>query len=91
MSEMPKALCITVENNRDKSMREAPKQVEKHGEKPENRQQHEKVWNTLRKSTNIREISKRTLDAPVPGVIIRELLLISPDLSQQWSGVNEGR
>jgi len=45
------------------------------------------MWNTLRESVNIGELSKRTLDAPVPGVTVRELLSISPDLIQQWFGV----
>jgi len=51
------------------------------------RPQPEKMWNTLRESVNIGELSKRTLDAPVPGVTVRELLSISPDLIQQWFGV----
>ena len=34
------------------------------------------------------ELSKRTLDAPVTGVTVRELLSISPDLMQQWFGIN---
>ena len=33
------------------------------------------------------ELSKRSLDAPVPGVTVRELLSISPDLIHQWFGV----
>jgi len=94
-SQMPRALCITVENNRDKPMRQSPKRVERHDEKTveklEKRHQHEKMWNTLRESTDIGEISKRTLDTRVPGVTVRELLSISPDMSQQWFGVNESR
>jgi len=49
--------------------------------------QYEKMWNQLRESIDIGELSKRTLDAPVPGVTVRELLSISPDLIQQWFGV----
>jgi len=56
-------------------------------EKSEKRHQHEKIWNQLRESIDIGELSKRTLDAPVPGVTVRELLSISPDLIQQWFGV----
>ena len=33
------------------------------------------------------ELSIRTLDAPVPGVMVRELLSISPDLVQQCFGI----
>jgi len=36
---------------------------------------------------DIGELSRRTLDAPVPGVTVRELLSISPDMIQQWFGV----
>jgi len=42
------------------------------------------MWNMLRQSVNIGELSKRTLDAPVPRVTVRELLSISLDLIQQW-------
>jgi len=73
---------------RDKPLRQPAyeKQVEKHDEKPP-RPQHDKMWSTLRESVDIGELSKRTLDAPVPGVTVRELLSISPDLIQQWFGV----
>ena len=47
----------------------------------------EKLWSTLRESVNLEELSKRTLNAPVPGVTVRELLSISPDLMQQWFGI----
>jgi hypothetical protein len=47
----------------------------------------EKLWSTLRETVNLEELSKRTLDAPVPGVTVRELLSISPDLMQQWFGI----
>ena len=43
----------------------------------------ENLWATLRESVNLEELSKRTLDAPVPGVTVREPLSISPDLIQQ--------
>jgi len=36
---------------------------------------------------DIGELSRGTLDAPVPGVTVRELLSISPDMIQQWFGV----
>jgi len=36
---------------------------------------------------NIDELTKRTLDAPVPGVTVRDLLSISPEMIQQWFGV----
>ena len=49
--------------------------------------QHEKMWNQLRESIDISELSKRMLDTLVPGVTVRELLSISPDLIQQWFGV----
>jgi len=84
-SEMPRALCITVENNRDKPMHQSATKVGKHDEKlekPEKLQQHEKMWSTLQESVDIGELSKRTLDVLVPGVTVRELLLIAPDLIQ---------
>ena len=51
-------------------------------EKADKKPQHEKMWSQLRESIDIGELSKRTLDAPVPGVTVRELLSISPDLIQ---------
>lgn len=33
------------------------------------------------------ELSKRTLDAPIPGVTLRELLSIFLDLIQQWFSI----
>ena len=51
-------------------------------EKHEKRPQPEKMWNTLRDSVHIGELSRRTLDAPVPGVTVRKLLSISPDMIQ---------
>jgi len=69
---------------REKPVRDLTKPaVEKADKKP----QHEKMWNQLRESIDIDELSKRTLDAPVPGVTVRELLSISLDLIQQWFGV----
>jgi len=41
----------------------------------------------LRGTVNIDELTKRTLDAPVPGVTVRDLLSISPEMIQQWFGV----
>jgi len=55
-----------------------------HEEKHEKCPQPEKMWNTLRDSVDIGVLSRRTLDAPVPGVTVRELLSISPDMIQQW-------
>jgi len=49
--------------------------------------QHEKMWNTLQKLLNIRELSKRIFDMPILGVTIRELLSILLDLIQQWFGM----
>ena len=43
----------------------------------------DQLWATLRKSVNLAELSKSTLDTPVPGVIARKLLSISHDLIQQ--------
>ena len=54
---------------------------------PPNKPRQDKLWATLRESVNLDELSKRTLDAPVPGVTVRELLSISPDLIQQWFGI----
>jgi len=74
-SQMPRALCITGENNHDKPMRQSPKRVERHDEKTvekvEKRYQHDKMWNTLKESTDIGEISKRTLDIQVQEVTVR--------------------
>ena len=53
---------------------------EKQGEKHEKHPQPEKMWNTLWDSVDIGELSRRTLDAPVPGVRVRELLSISLDM-----------
>jgi len=41
----------------------------------------------LRGTVNIDELTKRTLDAPVPGVTVQDLLSISPKRIQQWFGV----
>ena len=43
----------------------------------------EKLWATLKESVNLEKLSNKTLDAPVPGVTVRELLSISSDLIQQ--------
>jgi len=51
-----------------------------HEEKHEKRPQPEKMWNTSRDSVDIGKLSRRTLDASVPGVTVRELLSISPDM-----------
>jgi len=61
---------------RDKPLRQPA------GKHEEKRPQLEKMWNTLRDSVDIGELSRRTWDAPVPGVIVRELLSISPDMIQ---------
>jgi len=68
---------------RDRPVRDSAKP----DEKLEKQHQHEKMWSQLRESIDIGELSKRTLDALVPGVTVRELLSISPDLIQQWFGV----
>ena len=47
----------------------------------------DKLWATLRKSVNLEELSKSTLDTPVHGVTARELLSISYDLIQQQFGI----
>jgi len=36
---------------------------------------------------NLDELTKGTSDAPVPGVTVRDLLSISPEMIQQWFGV----
>ena len=54
---------------------------------PLNKPGQDKLWATQRESVNLDELSKSTLDAPVPGVTVRELLSISPDLIQQWFGI----
>ena len=46
-----------------------------------------KLWATLRESVNLEEPNKRTLDAPVLGVTVKDLLSISSDLIQQWFGL----
>jgi len=66
---------------RDKPLRQPA------GEHEEKRPQPEKMWNMSRDSVDIGELSRQTLDAPVPGVTVRELLSISPDMIQQWFGV----
>ena len=50
---------------------------------PPNKPRQDKLWATLLEFVNLDELSKWTLDAPVPGVTVRELLSISPDLIQQ--------
>ena len=50
----------------------------------------DKLWSRLRELLNLEEFSKRTLDAPVPVVMVRELLCISPHLIQQWFGIKRG-
>jgi len=62
----------------DKPLRH-PASDEKHEKRPPT----EKIWNTLWDSVDIGELSRRTLDALVPGVTVRELLSISPDMIQQ--------
>ena len=52
-----------------------------------NKPRQDKLWATLQESVNLDELSKRTLDALVPEVTVRELLSISPDLIQQWFGI----
>jgi len=78
-SQMPRALCIRVENNRDKPMRQSPKRVERHDEKTVEKlaksHQRDKMWNTLRESTDIGEISKRMLDTRVPGVTVKSAMV----------------
>ena len=54
---------------------------------PPNKPRQDKLWATLQESVNVDEHSKSTLDTPVPGVTVRELLSISPDLIQQWCGI----
>ena len=54
---------------------------------PPNKPRQDKLWATLWESVNLYELSKKTLDAPVPGVTLRGLLSISPDLIQQWFGI----
>ena len=39
-----------------------------------NNPHQDKLWVTLRESVNLDEVSKRTVEAPVPGVTVRELL-----------------
>jgi len=53
----------------------------------ENQPKEEKLWNSLRGTVNIDELTKRTLHAPVPGVTVRDLLSISPEMIQKWFGV----
>jgi len=66
-----------------------PHKILKRGEKSnkENQPKHEKLWNSLRGTVNIDELTKRPLDAPVPGVTVRDLLSILPEMIQQWFGV----
>ena len=54
---------------------------------PPNKLKQDMLWATLRESVNFEELSKRTLDAPVQGVMVIELLSISPELIQQWFGI----
>ena len=54
---------------------------------PPNKPRQDKLWATLRESVNLYELSKKTLDSPVPGVTLRELLSISLDLIQQGFGI----
>jgi len=68
---------------RDKPLQQPASEHEKHEKRP----QPEKMWNTLRDSVDIGELSRRTLAAPVPVVTVRKLLSISPDMIQQWFGV----
>ena len=66
----------------NKPLRYPASKQKKHGEheKQERRSQPEKIWNILRNLVDIGELSRRTLDAPVPGVTVRELFTISPDM-----------
>jgi len=61
---------------RNKPLRQPASEHDEKGPQPE------KMWNTLRDSVDIGELSRRTLDAPVPGVTVRALLSISPDMIQ---------
>ena len=79
--------ALTPENPPKILRRNKPQVIQPAAERSPRPAQHEKMWNMLRKSVNIGELSKRTLDAPVPEVTVRELLLISLDLIQQWFGV----
>jgi len=47
------------------------------------------MYNTLRESVDIGELSRRTLDTPVPGVTVKKLLSILPDMIQQSFGVKK--
>lgn len=67
--------------------RRTPKILKRGISTPPIKPRQDKLWATLRESVNLEELSKRTLDAPVPGVTVRELLSISPDLIQQWFGI----
>ena len=57
----------------------------------ENQPKQEKLWNSLHGTVNIDELTKSTLDAPVQGVTLRDLLSISPEMIQQWFGVKRVR
>ena len=46
----------------------------------------EKLWMTLREKVDIEELTRRTLEAPVPGVTVGELS-ISTEMIHQWFGV----
>jgi len=61
-----------------------PPKILKRGENSnkENQPKQEKLWNSLHSTVNIDELTKRTLDAPVPGVTVRDLLSISPEMIQ---------
>ena len=41
----------------------------------------------MRETIDIRDVSKRTLGAALPGAMVRELLSISTDLIQQWFSI----
>ena len=56
---------------------------------PPNKPRQDKLLATLRKSVDLDELSKRTLDAPVPGVTVRELLSISQTLYNNGSQLRE--
>ena len=49
---------------------------------PPNKPCQDKLWATLRESVNLYELCKRTLDASVPRLTVKEHLSISPDLIQ---------
>ena len=73
------------ENKRPRTrepVRRSPRTNQRAVTVPPNRSSNEdKLWATLRESVNLEEISKRTIDAPVPDVTVRELLSMSPNLT----------